>query len=385
MGVVDVCFALVGSIPHNSRALRQLRALAHLGLRIEAMGFGPPVLLPADLQRAVRYHALPLPEGRGLSFFWQVHQRVKAAVRCCTAQVYHASDLYVLPALEAAARRHGGRLVFDARERYPYVASTASRPFRQHFWKLVERRYIRQANLVLTVSEGIAAHLMEDYGIAPPLVLYNAPEAPVAASREASLRQRLQLPDQAVLFLYQGQLRPGRGCLLPLEVLPEVPGAVLVYLGSGPLAPVIQERAAALKIAHRVHLLPPVWPDELLAITASADVGLVLLEDTCLNHRLALPNKLFEYLAAGVPVLVSDLPELRRVVETYGVGYIVGTSNSGALAAAMRRLVEDADLRRRLAACTSVAFAAHSWAHLAPRFQEAYRNLLCDASSSSAG
>jgi len=132
-------------------------------------------------------------------------------------------------------------------------------------------------------------------------------------------------------------------------------------------------------VAERVHLLPPVLPDELLAVTASADVGLVLLEDTCLNHRLALPNKLFEYLAAGVPVLASDLPELRRVVETYRVGCVVDPANPGALAAAMRRLVEDAALRRHLAANTDAAFVAHSWAHRAPLFQEAYRNLLCDA------
>ncbi|WP_243664052.1 glycosyltransferase, partial [Rhodothermus marinus] len=111
-------------------------------------------------------------------------------MRTRRARVYHASDLYVLPALAAAARRHGGRLVFDARERYPYVAGTAGRPFRQHFWKLVERRYIHRADLVLTVSDGIADHLVRDYGIAPPLVLYNAPEAPAAADPSASLRRR---------------------------------------------------------------------------------------------------------------------------------------------------------------------------------------------------
>ncbi|ACY48737.1 glycosyltransferase [Rhodothermus marinus] len=377
--MVDVCFALVGSVPHNSRALRQLRALVRLGLCIEAFGFGPPAALPADLQDAVRYHALPLPERQGPRFFWQVHRRLNAAARACRARVYHASDLYVLPALAAAARRHGGRLVFDARERYPYVAGTAGRPLRQHFWKLVERRYIRRADLVLTVSDGIAAHLVRDYGIAPPLVLYNAPEASAAADPSASLRRRLALPDHMVVFLYQGHLRPGRGCLLPLEALPDVPDAVLVYLGDGPLAPIIRERSAALGVADRVHLLPPVLPDELLAVTASADVGLVLLEDTCLNHRLALPNKLFEYLAAGVPVLASALPELRRVVETYRVGCVVDPANPGALAAAMRRLAENPTLRRRLAANTGAAFAAHSWAHRAPLFQEAYRNLLCDA------
>ncbi len=378
MAGCDVCFALVGSVPHNSRALRQLRALAAMGLKVEVFAIAPPAALPRDLTATVRYHPLPPPASRGPRFFGQVDRRLRAAIRTCQARVYHASDLYVLPALAATARRHGGRLVFDARERYPYVAGTVGRPLQQYFWKLLERRYIRQADLVLTVSEGIAAHLVRDYSIAPPLVLYNAPETPPKFNPEASLRLRLRLPDEGVLFLYQGHLRPGRGCLMPLEALPHVPEAILVYLGDGPLAPVIRERAAALGITDRVHLLPPVLPDELLTVTASADVGLALLEDTCLNHRLALPNKLFEYLAAGVPVLVSDLPELRRVVETYQVGYIVDLRNPAALAAAMRRLASDACLRQRLAANTGAAFTAHSWSQLAPRFQEAYRNLLCD-------
>ncbi len=378
MSCVDVCFALVGSIPHNSRALRQLRALAGMGLRIEAVGVASPAPLPADLRDAVHYRTLSPPAATGPRFFWQVHRQLKAALASCTARVYHASDLYVLPALAMAAQRHGGRLVFDARERYPYVAGTTGRPLHRYFWKLVERHYIQRTDLVLTVSDGIANHLVQDYNITPPLVLYNAPTAPASISPALSLRRRLQLSDKAVLFLYQGHLRPGRGCLLPLEALSEVPEAVLVYLGDGPLAPAIRERAAALGVTDRVYLLPPVLPDELLAVTASADVGLVLLEDTCLNHRLALPNKLFEYLAAGLPVLVSDLPELRRIVETYGVGYVVDIHTLEALTAAMRRLAEDASLRRRLAARTRVAFAAHSWAHLVSRFQEAYRNLLCD-------
>lgn len=373
----DVCFALIGSVPHNSRALRQLRALVAMGLHVEVYAVAPPAELPIDLRTQAHYYPLPLPPGRGPRFFWKAHRAVFQAVRACRARVYHASDLFVLPALAKVARQHQGRLVFDARERYPYTPGTIGRPWAQRFWRALEAHYIRQVDLVLTVSEGLAIHLVRDYGITPPLVLHNAPAEAARPDPEVSLRRRLQLPDQVVLFLFQGNLRPGRGCLLPLEVLPQVPRAVLVYLGDGPLAPVIRQRALVLGVADRVHVLPPVLPDALLSVTASADVGLVLLEDVCLNLRLSLPNKLFEYLAAGVPVLASNLPELRRVVETYQVGCIVDPRNADALAAAMRRLVEDVALRRQLAINTGTAFAAHSWAQGALRFQEAYRKLLC--------
>ena len=98
----------------------------------------------------------------------------------------------------------------------------------------------------------------------------------------------------------------------------ELPAAHLVFLGSSPFSGYedgLREQAAAAGLADRVHFLPSVPLERLLEHTADADVGVSLLQDTCENHRLALPNKVFEYVAAGVPVVVSDLPELTRLVE----------------------------------------------------------------------
>jgi len=102
----------------------------------------------------------------------------------------------------------------------------------------------------------------------------------------------------------------------------------------------------------RVTLLPSVPLEQLLAHTAEASVGVTLLQDTCENHRLALPNKLFEYIAAGIPVVASALPETRALVERYGVGWCVPPGDSSALADALDlalRRQEDPGLRERLA------------------------------------
>ena len=96
-----------------------------------------------------------------------------------------------------------------------------------------------------------------------------------------------------------------------------------MFLGSSPFSGYEDGAARALRrgVGASVHFLPSVPLDELLGYTADADVGVSLLQDTCENHRLALPNKVFEYVAAGVPVVVSDLPELRRLVEAHGIGW----------------------------------------------------------------
>ena len=115
-----------------------------------------------------------------------------------------------------------------------------------------------------------------------------------------------------------------------------VRGAVLIFLGDGPLKESLVQEVQTLNVAERVLFLDPVPPDTLLETTASADIGVSLLEDTCLNHRYALPNKLFEYLMAGIPVLTSELPEMENVVLGSNVGRVVRPENPQEVAGALQ-------------------------------------------------
>ena len=156
----DVVFALTGDVRRNSRALKQLRALAALGATVEVLTFGPPADDPS-LEEGIRLRVLHRPPGSGPRFFARAHRLFAQTAGQLSARVYHASDLYTLPALHTAARRHGGRLVYDARELYPYVASTARRPWARGVWRFVEGRHIRHADAVFTVSHSIADRLAQ--------------------------------------------------------------------------------------------------------------------------------------------------------------------------------------------------------------------------------
>ncbi|GIV59411.1 glycosyltransferase family 4 protein [Rhodocaloribacter litoris] len=367
----DLLFALTGDVRRNSRALKQLRLLAGLGAVVEVLCLGPEDET-TRLDEGILLHTFRPPPGSGPRFFRHVHRRLRAAALARPAKIYHASDLYVLPALAVAARRHGGRLVYDARECYPHVAATAGRPWVRAFWHLVEGHYVRRADAVFTVSPGIAAHMARTYGIPAPDVLYNAPVTrPVCPAGQ--LRRLAGLPPSMPLLLHQGQLRPDRGCDRLLDALPDVPGIALVFLGDGPHRPALQAHTERLGLSDRVRFLDPVPPDALLPLTADADVGVTLLEDTCLNHRLALPNKLFEYLMAGLPVLASDLPEIRRVVVPHDVGCVVDPTDRPALVATLRRMTADADTRARWAANTRRVFETFSWEKTAQPLIERYR------------
>ena len=157
------------------------------------------------------------------------------------------------------------------------------------------------------------------------------PSSPARRRRPACCAARLGI-EREPLVLHQGAPAPDRGGEQLIDAMAELPAAHLVFLGSSPFSGYedgLREQAAAAGLGDRVHFLPSVPLERLLEHTADADVGVSLLQDTCENHRLALPNKVFEYVAAGVPVVVSDLPELTRLVEQHGIGWTVAARRPG--------------------------------------------------------
>lgn len=342
------------------------------GLRVVLLGFGP-MRDPGALPEGVAARRLPLPRGRGPAFFLAADRAVRRVARALPARLCFASDLYVLPALAAAARRYEARLVYDARELYAALDATAGRPLVGQAWDALEHAYARRADAVLTVCDSIADRLAARHGIARPHVFHNAPDHAAVPPRTDALRARLGLDDRPVV-LYQGLFREGRGLPALLRAAAAVPDVQLVLVGEGALEADL--RAVATPLGGRVRFVPFTPPDALAVLTASADVGVVLIEGLTESLRLSLPNKLFEYLAAGVPVLASPLPEISRVVETFGVGLTADPGDPDALARALARLATDAALRARLAAAAPAAAAAYSWAHAAPRFQRLLASLL---------
>ncbi len=378
----DVAFALHGDLPSNSRALRQLRLLGDAGLRVRVVVAVSGA--PAETEKPGIPDLLDLPGARidtifvaaqsGPPFFRELHRRMRRALLETPARAFHASGLYVLPAAQAAARACDARVVYDVRELYPHVPSTVGKPWARAFWSLLERRHIRRADAILTVGDAIADRLSETYGVARPAALYNIPLGKPGPLRPVPLAP--DLDPGVVTILHQGNMMKARGCEELVAAMPDVEGAALVFLGGGPLRLPLAEQAAALGVAHRVRFVDPVPSDRLLEHTASADLGVTLLQDTCLNHRFALPNKLFEYLMAGLPVIASDLPEIRRVVAPHDVGVLCEPGNQSELTDALRRAVASESLRARWRRNIPRVFETFNPGSVSKRFLDIYEGLL---------
>jgi glycosyltransferase involved in cell wall biosynthesis len=313
-------------------------------------GFARRSVLPPDrVRRLLPFHLYRL------AFLLSFVQGIRAV----RPDAVHAHDAAMLVPGVLGARLSGARLIYDSHELATGV------PYRERAWawlvSAIERVIVPRCDAVITVSDGIAARLTSLYGLArTPTVVRNV--SALTPGGGGGLRARLGIGPEIPLVLHQGAPAPARGCEVMLDAVAALPGVRLVFLGDP--EPGYGERLAAeiarRDLGDRVTMLPSVPLPELLAWTTEADAGVTLLQDTCENHRLALPNKLFEYVAAGVPVVAADLAEARRLVDAHGIGWCATPDDPERVAEALRRALAargDPALARRL----SAAAAELSW------------------------
>jgi glycosyltransferase involved in cell wall biosynthesis len=364
------------SVEFDSRVRREAGALARAGHEVTVLelaavpagewldGFARhSVQPPAWMRRRLPFHLYRI------AFLISFVQ----GVRQLRPDVVHAHDAAMLLPGITGARLTGARLVYDSHE------LATSVPYRERAWAWfvagIERLVVPRCAAVITVSDGIAERLRQRYRLSrTPTVVRNV----TALSRRGpgGLRMRLGIDRDTPLILHQGAPAPDRGCELLLTAVERLPGTHLAFLGDPEPGYATALRAATREhgLQERVTLLPSVPLEQLLAHTAEANVGVTLLQDTCENHRLALPNKLFEYIAAGIPVVASALPETRNLIEHYGVGWCVAPGDPSALAETLNlalRSQDDPSLHERLARAAEEL----SWEREQQRLLDLYERL----------
>lgn len=276
-----------------------------------------------------------------LDWYWRAFRLLRD--ECI--DVVHAHDLNTLPLAVALSRSHRARLIYDAHELYPEVSTLSARE--RAVWRTVEHRLIGRAPTVITVCESIADELQRRHGIGGPEVLLNCPPAAAPPVRGAELlRERAGLMgDSEPLVLYQGGFAEHRGLPELVRAAHSFEQGHLLLMGWGRLEDELRDQIAREGLAGRVHLVPRATPAELPALTAGADVGIIPYRPVGLNNTFTTPNKLFEYIAAGLPVAGSRLPELVRFLEGLGLGVTFDPGRPTDIASAVNRLLSDDDLR----------------------------------------
>ncbi len=143
------------------------------------------------------------------------------------------------------------------------------------------------------------------------------------------------------MIIYQGALNVGRGLELMIETMEYLDNALFMIAGTGDIEDKLKKRVQEKGLTDKVIFKGRLTPEALYPLTCSADLGISLEEDLGLNYRYALPNKLFDYIQCRVPVLCSALPEMSKIVETYGIGIAVRYREPERLAKSIRFMLEE--------------------------------------------
>jgi glycosyltransferase involved in cell wall biosynthesis len=286
--------------------------------------------------------------------------------------VVHAHDVNVLPTAWLAARLSGAKLVYDAHE-----ISSGREGYRKigRLVACIEKAIMPKAAGTITTTDARARFFARLYGIPRPLVLQNRPRL-VSVKGNDRIRRELNLVESYPIVLYQGGLQPGRGLDLLVKAATYLEQAYVVFVGGGSMEAKLKSLVKKLELEERVFFIPTVPLAELPFYTASADVGVQPIENTCLNHFTTDSNKLFEYVVAGLPLVASALPEISLVVKRHDLGILIAPGDVDQLADALNTLLKNSELRAKYSAHAKQAAATLNWEAQEDELVELYRRIV---------
>jgi len=256
--------------------------------------------------------------------------------------IWHGMWAPSLPALERVRARHGGRTLYDPRDVYLRSRIFGGMPrWQRAILTWFERRWAQRADAVVQVSEPYAEMTARDLHLAPLPIVRNCPDRwDPPSPRPDRIRELLGLTAATRVVLYQGLFVVDRGIEQAMDAILDVPDAVLVLMGFGNLEAHYRELAAQPRYAGRVRVIDAVPPQELLRWSASSDVMVMLYQPSTENHEFVTPQKLWEAMSAGVPVVASDLPGFRSVVPVVDCGVLVDPTDPAAVSRGIRSLLD---------------------------------------------
>jgi glycosyltransferase involved in cell wall biosynthesis len=260
------------------------------------------------------------------------------------ADMIFAEDVYTLPLAVIFGKFKGARIFYDSREIYGHLGGLSKRKNAQGLLRWIENKFIRFTFRTITTGELDSKYLENEYGLNSTIVVRNLPfyEEIILPF---NFRNYYKLNKEMKILLYQGVILHGRGLGPVFEALQNIKNCVLIIIGGGECTQHYKKLAVEKDLSEKVFFYGKVEQKDLLHYTAGADIGLSLIENLSLSYYYALPNKLFEYILTGVPVLASNFPQIVEIIDKYKVGIYISPENPKELKETLQKLIDDVELR----------------------------------------
>ena len=287
------------------------------------------------LNRSYRTKRISLLFNKGVLFYAEFNLRLFFVLLFYKKDVLLANDLDTLLPNYLISKLQIKKLVYDSHELFSEIPELVNKPFTKKVWRSLERLILPNLKNTYTVSNSIADYYDKKYQTKFK-VIRNLPLMIRTISRgNFSFDHK-----EEKIILYQGAINIGRGLELIINTMPFISNCILVIIGNGDIIKNLKSYVKNINLVKKVRFLESLTPNELQKITPLANIGISIEEDLGLNYRFSLPNKIFDYINAEVPILVSNLPEMRKIIDTHEVGEIVKDRSPQKLALQIKELLK---------------------------------------------
>jgi glycosyltransferase involved in cell wall biosynthesis len=308
-----IIVSVTSDLVSDNRVHKVCNTLQNMGFEVLLIGRKLPKSLPVE-NREYAVKRFSLIFHKGPQFYVAYNFRLFLFLLFSKFNLLLANDLDTLPANFLASKIKNKALVYDSHEYYTEVPELIDRPIVKKVWEWLESKMLPNIKTAYTVCNSIAEIYSEKYDT-PFKVVRNIP-----VSSKNSFKKNNENAEK--IILYQGAVNIGRGLKQAILAMKYVDNAKLVVAGDGDIKAELEDFAINENLQNKVEFVGRLTIEELIKLTPQADLGLSIEEDLGLNYRFALPNKLFDYIQAQVPVLITNLPEMAAIVNKYKIGEI---------------------------------------------------------------
>lgn len=359
--ISHILISVTSDLLTDQRVHRTASALKEAGHRVVVIGRKLPHS-PSLPGRRYRCHRFRLLFNKGPLFYAEYNLRLFWYLLWHPANILVSNDLDTLLPNRIIAFLKRIPLVYDSHEYYTGVPELIGRPRVRAIWKWIERKTLPGIRYAFTVNDEIARLYREEYGV-EFRVVRNVPEPREGVLTEKqALRRELQLPEEGRIIILQGAgINVDRGAEEAVQAMKHLKDVTLLIVGSGDVIPALKKEVSGSGLEGKVVFVDRKPPGELFRYTSSADIGLSLDKDTNINYKYSLPNKLFDYIHAGVPVIASNLPEVRKIIEHYHIGRTIPSHDPVQIAQTIQDMLDEMDAGKSWVSGLEKAAAELNW------------------------
>jgi glycosyltransferase involved in cell wall biosynthesis len=331
-----VIVSVINDLATDNRVNRACMTLTECGYEVLLVGRKSKSSMPLPNWpfRAVRMNML-FTRGVGLYLFFTVRLFFNLLFK--KAALFYANDLDTLLPNYLVSRIKNIPLIYDSHELFCDVPELMHEPFKRNIWLKLESFIIPKLKYCITVNDSIADIFASKYKV-PFVTVRNIPDSPNHFTTKS--KHELKLPlDKKIILLQGAGINIDRGAEELIDAMPFTNNIVLLIIGSGDCWSILQQKIVDLKLATKVLMINKLPKDELSQYTRHADLGLSIDKNTNPNYYYSLPNKIFDYLHAGVPILASRLPEIENIINVFQVGEFIDNHEPKHIASRIERVL----------------------------------------------